>query len=235
MSLAKWNGCEDVDNSDYRMLPMRSTCPQTKYLFDTEGTPILSEEVERLEVRHILKLCQSFLQRSKVSFWKKGPRKLQCEKTSLRFFFAGAWRDAHQKCFGARTLSSLPASLRLWEGIPVDSCWLGKKYVPPVLSFSREILTFLCCLDFHQAVYSILFVYLPHCLSFYSYIWDVCILTIHMPICLVVPIFLSLCLPSYFSITQLPNCWSINSSIRPSIHPHGVFNLHGAFLNLCEF
>ena len=49
--LAKWNGCEDVDNSDYRMLPMRSTCPQTKYLFDTEGTPILSEEVERLEVQ----------------------------------------------------------------------------------------------------------------------------------------------------------------------------------------
>lgn len=176
-----------------------------------------------------------FCKGQRSRFWKKGPRKLQCEKTSLRFFFAGAWRDAHQKCFGARTLSSLPASLRLWEGIPVDSCWLGKKYVPPVLSFSREILTFLCCLDFHQAVYSILFVYLPHCLSFYSYIWDVCILTIHMPICLVVPIFLSLCLPSYFSITQLPNCWSINSSIRPSIHPHGVFNLHGAFLNLCEF
>ena len=127
----------------------------------------------------------------------------------------GAWRDAHQKCFGARTLSSLPASLRLWEGIPVDSCWIGKKYVPPVLSFSREILTFLYCLDFHQAVYSILFVYLPHCLSFYSYIWDMCILTIHMPICIVVPIFLSVCLPSYFSITQL----LINQFIHPSVHP----------------
>ena len=54
------------------MLLMRSTCPQTKYLFDTEGTPILSEEVERPEMQslpialrvafwHIPKLCQSFL------------------------------------------------------------------------------------------------------------------------------------------------------------------------------
>ena len=65
-----------LTTATYRMLPMRSTCPQTKYLFDTEGTPILSEEVERLEVRHILKLCQSFFQRSKVSFLEIGTKEI---------------------------------------------------------------------------------------------------------------------------------------------------------------
>lgn len=65
-----------LTTATYRMLPMRSTCPQTKYLFDTEGTPILSEEVERLEVRHILKLCQSFFPKVKGLVVEKGTKEI---------------------------------------------------------------------------------------------------------------------------------------------------------------
>ena len=151
--------CKDVDNSDCEdVATMRSTCPQTKYLFDTEGTPILSEEVSsgwkwgvklRVECWHFFSSWTSIFcckgQRSRFGNRDQGNCNVKRLPISISI---GAWRDAHQKCFGARTLSSLPASLRLWEGIPVDSCWLGKKYVPPVLSFSREILTFLYCFGF---------------------------------------------------------------------------------------
>ena len=80
-----------LTTATYRMLPMRSTCPQTKYLFDTEGTPILSEEVGAAGSAAYPQVVSIFFAKVKgLVFGNRDQGNLQCEKTSLRFFFAGA-------------------------------------------------------------------------------------------------------------------------------------------------
>lgn len=224
MSLAKWNGHEDVDNSDLSHVAYEvdlssnkvslrygghanpewrgwaagsAAYPQVVSIFfaKVKGLVFGNRDQGNCNVKRLPSDFDRCLTWcTSEVFWSKNPKQFASQPKVVRRY--SSWL------------------MLTWKKVCPSSSQLFKR------DFDISILFWISI-----KLYSILFVYLPHCLPFYSYIWDMCILTIHMPICIVVPIFLSVCLPSYFSITQLL-INQFHPSILPSIHPHRVFKLH---------